>query len=281
MVADVLVELKAKQIDQTFTYNIPDNLLNQVCVGKRVLVPFGKQRLEGFVLNVEIRNVDFNLKSIIEVIDEQSILNKELLELGKYISKKTLCNLISAYQVMLPTALKAKHGFEVSKRFVTYLKLINPNFLPKNKQQELIIEQLLKGDCIKSDLKDISLSSINTLIKNKVIAAYEKEEYRLNNDIDIVLPNIKLSEEQQTAINTVLSAKDMFKPFLLHGVTGSGKTEVYMNIIKNVLDEKKEAIVLVPEISLTPQLVNNFKRRFGNKIAILHSRLSDGEKFDE
>ena len=130
MVADVLVELKTKQIDQTFTYNIPDNLLNQVCVGKRVLVPFGKQRLEGFVLNVEIRNVDFNLKSIIEVIDEQSILNKELLELGKYISKKTLCNLISAYQVMLPTALKAKHGFEVSKRFVTYLKLINPNFLP-------------------------------------------------------------------------------------------------------------------------------------------------------
>ena len=281
MVADVLVEIKAKQIDQTFTYNIPNELLNQVCVGKRVVVPFGKQQLEGFVLNVEIRNVDFKLKNIISVIDENVILNKELLDLGKYISKKTLCNLITAYQAMLPTALKAKHGFEVSKKFVTYLKLINPEFKPKNKQQELIIEQLVKGDCLKSDLKDISSSSINTLIKNNVISTYEKEEYRINSNVETVASNLTLSIDQQNAIDKVLSAQNSFKPFLLHGVTGSGKTEVYMNIIKKVLDEGKEAVVLVPEISLTPQLVNNFKRRFGNKIAILHSRLSDGEKFDE
>lgn len=281
MVADVLVELKAKQIVQTFTYKIPDNLLKQICVGKRVLVPFGKQTLEGFVLNVEVRNVDFKLKSIIEIIDEEAILNKELLDLGKYISKKTLCNLISSYQAMLPTALKAKHGFEVSKKFITYLKLVDKEFKPKNKQQELIIEKLLIGDCLKSELKEISLSSINTLIKNNVIVSYEKEEYRLNDTLEIVNPNLILSDEQQAAITKILSSKDSFKPFLLHGVTGSGKTEVYMNIIKNILDDGKEAIVLVPEISLTPQLVNNFKRRFGNKIAILHSRLSDGEKYDE
>ena len=281
MVADVLVELKAKEIIQTFTYAIPDNLLNEVEVGKRVIVPFGKQTLEGFVLNVENRIVDFVIKDILEVIDDHPILNKELLELGQYISKKTLCNLIVSYQAMLPSALKAKHGFTVPKKYITYLRLINSNYVAKNKSQNEIITILKNGDVLKSDLKDYSISSINTLIKNKVIEVYEVEEYRLNTFNELVKNNIKLSEEQEIAIKRILEYKDTFKAFLLYGVTGSGKTEVYMQVIENVLTSDKEAIVLVPEISLTPQLVNNFRKRFGNKIAILHSRLSDGEKYDE
>ena len=106
MVAEVLIELKAKNIINTFSYLIPSDL--NVEVGMRVLVPFGKQKLEGFVLRIEKnKDVDYELKEIIEVIDENPVLNSEMLELGKYISKKTLCNLISAYQTMLPAALKA------------------------------------------------------------------------------------------------------------------------------------------------------------------------------
>ena len=110
MKIDVLVELKVKGIDQTFTYLVPDELKEKVKIGIRVLVPFGSQKLEGFVLGFNNKDVDYKLKNIIDVIDIEPVLTSEMLELGKYISKKTLCNLISAYQTMLPRALKAKLG---------------------------------------------------------------------------------------------------------------------------------------------------------------------------
>ena len=112
LIADVLVELKAKNIDKTFSYSIPSEM--NVQVGCRVLVPFGKQQLEGFVLKIHNKKVEYSLKDILKLVDEQPVLNQELLDLGKYISKKTLCNLISAYQTMLPTALKAKKKYRYS-----------------------------------------------------------------------------------------------------------------------------------------------------------------------
>ena len=115
MKIDVLVELKVKGIDQTFTYLVPDELKEKVKIGIRVLVPFGSQKLEGFVLGFNNKDVDYKLKNIIDVIDIEPVLTSEMLELGKYISSKTLCNLISAYQTMLPRALKAKSGFIVNK----------------------------------------------------------------------------------------------------------------------------------------------------------------------
>ena len=282
MYADVLVELKAKQIDKTFTYLIPNKLINEVMIGKRVLVPFGKQKLEGFVLNIEkSKDIDYEIKEIIEVIDENPVLNSEMLELGKYISKKTLCNLISAYQTMLPAALKAHNNFIVNKKYVSYIRLIDSSYIPKNDSQKEIIELLKKGDIIKSELTKISLSSINTLLKNNVIEEIKEETYRINDSSIYNDKKVILNEEQQNVVNTVLSDLNEFKPYLLHGVTGSGKTEVYMNIIEEVLKKGKEVIVLVPEISLTPQLVNIFKARFKSNIAILHSALSDGEKYDE
>jgi len=282
MIANVLVELKAKNIDKTFSYLIPEELKDIVQIGKRVLVPFGYQKLEGFIIDiVDSLNVDYKLKNIISVIDEYPVLNKEMLELGKYISNKTLCSLISAYQTMLPAALKAKNGFIVNKKYVSYLKLIDKNYLAKNKNQEKIINLLKVSNVLKKEATSISLSSVNTLIKNKVIEEIKQEEYRLEDNIKIEKNNIKLTNDQNTVINEVTSNLNSFIPYLLHGVTGSGKTEVYMNIIDKVLSNKKEAIVLVPEISLTPQFVSIFKKRFGSKIAILHSRLSDGEKYDE
>lgn len=279
MYIDVLVELKIKKIDQTYTYSVPEYLEKQIEIGKRVLVPFNNQKLEGFILNIKDK-VDFKTKDIISIIDENPVLNNELIELGNYISKKTIVNKITAYQTMLPTALKAKKNTKINKKYISVLELINNNYETKNKTQLEILNLFKeKKEVLKKECNDISISSTNTLIKNNILREKKQEEYRLKNNIEKEKNNITLNDEQKKVIDSVELNK--FKPYLLHGVTGSGKTEVYMNIIEKVLKEKKEAIVLVPEISLTPQLVNVFKKRFGDDIAILHSGLSNGEKYDE
>ncbi len=277
MYLEVLVELKAKNLDKTFTYKTSDC---SVKVGTRVLVPFGRQKLEGFVLNIHNNKPDYEVKEIISVIDSEPVLNSEMLKLGKYISKKTLCNLISAYQTMLPNALKVKNGRVINKKIVSYIELIDENYITKSLSQNKIIDLLKKDKKVKkSDLNKISSSSVNTLLKNNVIKEIKEEEYRLKNDVEKVIDNKELTIEQKETLDKI--KYNQFRPYLIHGVTGSGKTEVYMRAIENVLQLNKEAIVLVPEISLTPQLVNIFKSRFGSKIAILHSGLSDGEKYDE
>ena len=152
MYADILVELKTKKIDQTYTYSIPSNLKDDIQIGKRVLVPFGSQKLEGFILNIKDK-ADFKTKDIISVIDENPVLNKELLELGKYISKKNLVNKITAYQTMLPTALKAKQKTCINKKYQVYLKLIK-KIEPKNNNQKKILDLFENNDLI---LKQVNL----------------------------------------------------------------------------------------------------------------------------
>ena len=284
MFVEVLVEIKAKRVDKTFTYSVPNDLKNKIQIGKRVLVPFGKQKIEGFILNIiENKNFDYEIKNIIEIIDEKPVLNRELLKLGKYIKEKTLCNLITAYQTMLPVALKAKHKIKINKKYVNYLCL-NMDYneainLVNNDNQKEIINKLKDNEILKSELKNISISSINTLIKKGIIKEIEKEEYRLKQNINKLLKIPKLTEEQEYSVNKINNLYT--KPILLHGVTGSGKTEVYMRVIESNLKDNKTAIVLVPEISLTPQLVSIFKSRFKDNVAILHSGLSNGEKYDE
>lgn len=284
MNCEVLVELKSKNIDKTFTYSIPTNLTDLVKVGARVLVPFGKQKLEGFVLKInKENNFDYDLKDILEVIDLEPVLNSELLELGKYISKKTLCNLITAYQAMLPTALKAKNGKVVSKKFDTYLIISDDDFslVKSNKQLEILNLIKINNKLLKREANKISEYSVKVLLEKGYIKEIKEEVYRLNIEEKELEEPRKLTSEQQTVVDKVVNSSGEFKPFLLHGVTGSGKTEVYMHIIADALKRNKEALVLVPEISLTPQLVSQFENRFGSNIAILHSRLSDGEKYDE
>lgn len=278
MYIEVLVELKIKKIDQTFTYSVPSNMINDIEIGKRVLVPFGNQKLEGFILNISNNKPEFKTKDIISIIDDTPVLNEELLDLGIYISKKTLTNRITAYQTMLPSALKAKNKTNINKKYVTYLKLTNQDYEPKTCRQKVIID-LLTTEQLKSVCTEVSVSAVNTLLKNGVIEEIKKESYRLENNIQKEEKNIELNEEQKEALKQI--EYDKFMPYLLHGVTGSGKTEVYMHAIDNVLKQNKQAIVLVPEISLTPQLVNTFRKRFGNDVAILHSGLSNGEKYDE
>lgn len=279
MVVNVLVELSNKNIDKTFDYFVPPQLEEKIAIGKRVTVPFGKQILEGFVLDTKDNNLK-DLKEVIDVVDEDVVLTSELLELGKFVSNKTLSTLISAYQIMLPKALKAKKGTSINKKMVKYV-ILGDSFSEKlsSKQQE-IYDYVLENKKVKKEiLNNLSLSSTNTLIKHNILKEVLEEEYRLDNDYDVV-KKFPLTPDQEKVVNDVINEKEK-NIFLLHGVTGSGKTEVYMEIIEKMLDQGKTSIVLVPEISLTPQMVERFTKRFGKRIAILHSRLSDGEKYDE
>ncbi len=275
MIANVLVEIQ--KLDKTFSYLIPNNM--NAKVGIRCLVPFGNRKLEGFIVEIKDKiECDYELKEIISLIDENPILNEELLDLGKYISKKTLCTLTSAYQTMLPTALKAKITNKVNKKYVYFIKKIK-DYEPKNEKEEILINMLNNKDISLKEANQISKYVVDKLIKNNIVEKYEKEVYRLNEEVYEYEEERELTLEQKNVINKI--DLNNFKPYLLHGVTGSGKTEVYMNLIKKVINLNKQALVLVPEISLTPQLVETFKKRFGNNIAILHSHLSNGEKYDE
>ena len=282
MYVSVLVEIKSKKVDKTFTYKVPECLENEIEIGKRVTVPFNNRTLEGFIIDIcNTFNSDYEVKEIINIIDSKPVLNEELLKLGDYISKKTLCSLVSAYNTMLPAALKAHKNYNINKKYIAYIKLIDNTYIGKNDNQKEILDILKKGDTLKSNLTKISISSLNTLIKNKIVEEYLEETYRLNLNTYTSDKKVTLNDNQKEIIDEILSNKDKFMPYLIHGVTGSGKTEVYMNVIENVIKDGKEVIVLVPEISLTPQMINLFKNRFKNDIAILHSALSDGEKYDE
>ena len=268
-------------MDKVFDYSVPSSLISQIKLGIRVEVPFGNRNLEGFVVEIKDKT-EVETKNIIRVIDNDIVLNKELLELGKVMSKKLLATLISCYQVMLPKALKAKNGTVVNKKYDTYYYLsdgIDVSFGTNKLQQEIIKLCLDKKLVKKDDLISISPGSVKTLVKKGILKEELKEHYRVVYEQKELVKK-KLNEEQQYCVDQVLNGKSD-DVYLLHGVTGSGKTEVYMEIIANVLKDNKTSIVLVPEISLTPQMIARFQERFGDNIAAIHSGLSDGEKYDE
>ena len=283
MIAKVLVEINNINVDKTFDYIVPFEYIEKIKIGMRVKVPFASRELEGFVLDL-VNSVDDNyeLKEIISIVDAEPILNNELLHLGKFMSKKYFSTLISCYQTMLPKALKAQNRTNINKKMIKYVELCSNSFPKLKPNQEKIVEYLrVNGKVKKEEVNKISVSGVNTLIKNGIIIESLIEEYRLvTKDINKEKETFKLTVEQQEAKNKILS-QTQSSVFLLHGVTGSGKTVVYMEIVEEMLNRGKDSIFLVPEISLTPQMVYHFKSRFGDEVAVLHSRLSEGEKYDE
>ena len=281
MVVGVLVEIQNKRVDKVFDYLVPNDLMDSIKIGLRVVVPFGRMELDGFIITIydDYSNSD-SLKSIKELIDSEVILNDELLLLGKEMKKMTLAPLISCYQVMLPKALKAKHGKKVSIKYDTFYRLSHKKeIVVSSSSQQKIVDMLKeKGKISRKELLEISSSSLNTLLRNKTIIEEKMEHYRINySDYNFIKK--KLTAEQQKVVDEVVSNDK--NNYLLYGVTGSGKTEVYMEIIDFYLKQGKTCIVLVPEISLTPQMIHRFNERFGDMIAAIHSGLSDGEKYDE
>lgn len=283
MIAKVLVEINNINVDKTFDYIVPFEYIENIKIGMRVKVPFASRELEGFVLDlVNSTDDNYKLKEIISIVDTEPILNNELLHLGQFMSKKYFSTLISCYQTMLPKALKAQNKTTINKKMIKYVELCSNSFPKLKPNQEKIVEYLrINGKVKKEEVNKISVSGVNTLIKNGIIIESLIEEYRLvTKDINKEKETFKLTVEQQEAKNKILS-QTQSSVFLLHGVTGSGKTVVYMEIVEEMLNRGKDSIFLVPEISLTPQMVYHFKSRFGDEVAVLHSRLSEGEKYDE
>ena len=285
MYVDVLVEIKNKHVDKTFTYKVPKSLEADVEVGKRVVVPFGKMTLEGYILNRKDQS-DIETKEILEVIDEEPVLNVEMMTLGTFVQEKTLASLSACYGAMLPKALKAKKSVTLSKKMVSYLKLAMgyEEIYAKltNDSQKRILELFQQEDLVlKKEANKISASAVKTMLKKEYIEQLEEEVYRYQlKEVEKEAKKI-FTPSQEKAYQKIKEELNTEKVFLLHGVTGSGKTEVYLQLIEDVLNLGKTALVLVPEISLTSQLTERFHKRFGNNIAVLHSGLSDAERYDE
>ena len=285
MYADVLIEYNSKAIDQTFTYLIPLALKDKIKTGMKVLVPFANRKINGFIVNIKNEYKDtYELKEISSIVDEYFCLNKELMDLGKCLQEKTLCTKIAAYQTMLPSSLKIKEQKSDYSKYLTYVELNKPiseieEYIANNKrgkkQNELLSTLLTEKKVLKNSYP---LPTVNTLLEKGLIKITKEQIYRIQRD-KVNLAKINFTKDQENALNSIdLSTNNTY---LLHGITGSGKTEVYIELIKRVVKNGKTAIMLVPEISLTAQVVNKFYDHFGNDVAVFHSALSDGEKYDE
>ena len=281
MYVNVLIENRVKSNDMTFTYHVPSNIKDNL-IGRRVLVPFANREVEAFVISYSNqKDFEYEIKDIIKVIDEEPILNDELLNLGKWMSERYLCSLIYCYQAMLPKALKASAKTFLNKKELTYVKLNNDvkDINIKGTARLEIINLLKENDnVLKSSIK--SKSALKALIDMGVVTEYKEEVYR-NIDVDKNSKEVKLTNDQIDVSKSIKNSFNTNDIILLKGVTGSGKTEVYIDVVKECIKSNKTAIILVPEISLTPQITARFKGVFGDKIAILHSSLSDGERYDE
>ncbi len=284
MYASVIIEYGNKAVDREFTYIIPPKYQDIIKVGHRVLVPFNNREIEGFVLKITKEyNGAFDLKEITNICDEEPILNEEMLLLGDEITKKILCSKISIYQAMLPKALKAKHNTNIGIKNDRYLvlnkskeEILSYIETCKYQKQVDILKELLANEKI---LISKTSSSIETLLKKDLIKYIYEEVNRYKSNFTGRYKPVTLNEMQESVVNKV--KLNTFKPYLLYGITGSGKTEVYMELIDRVIHQGKTAIMLVPEISLTPQIVDRFVTKFGSDIAILHSGLNEYEKYDE
>jgi primosomal protein N' (replication factor Y) (superfamily II helicase) len=356
-IASVIVDVPAKQTDRTFDYLIPDDWDTTIQPGMRVIVPFGPRKVQGFVTEIKSESEFSKLREISEPMDLEPILNPELLALGEWLTDHTLCFKISAFQVMLPAALKAKYektvrlaeGVQIAELPVKlqeiyrqertiywdvalkqglvpllqreaikghleviynvkeklkkkHLKFVRPmvsiaelteaaQLLPQNaEKQKVLIEYFIQHSepvelrKIINELK-ISSTTVKALIEKELLMEQDMEVYRdpYENRLFERTEPLLLTDDQQSAIGPILESIEnkQHEVFLLYGVTGSGKTEIYLQSIQDCLEKGREAIVLVPEIALTPQMVNRFKGRFGNLVAVLHSGLSTGEKYDE
>ena len=286
MYVSVLTQIGAKAVDQTFFYHVPKLLENNIKIGVRVRIPFGNMILDGFVLGISDNSSYDNskIKDIINVIDKEPVLNKEMLLLGKYMSDNLLASLSSCYQVMLPKALKAEVKSNIKIKYDRYLHRIKSieeidRYIDNCKYESQInlLCKLKEGDILITKMS----SSINTIIKYGFASIIYEECKRYKYDGISNYKRVNLTDKQRLVSDTIISSFGKSDTFLLYGVTGSGKTEVYMDVIEKALNNGKSAIMLVPEIGLTPQIVGKFISRFGNVISVLHSKLSDSERYDE
>ena len=282
MVAEVIVDVLSSNVDRIFDYNIPNDMF--VKLGDKVEVPFSSRKIFGYVINIkEGSNYDkTKLKDILSV-SAQSLLSNNEIRLCFFMKEKFFLRLIDCIRLFLPPTIRHGNMKQKTIKFV-YLNCDNFSLVTGKAKKQLEVLNYLqeKG---KENLtilnQKFSVSSVKSLLSKNLIKLEEQEQElnAIDTKFTVKKKDIILNSEQQTAVNKIINSK--YQTFLLHGVTGSGKTEVYINCIKNALKQNKTAIMLVPEISLTPQMFARFKNAFGDTVAILHSSLTPRERFNE
>ncbi|MBR2467899.1 MAG: primosomal protein N' [Clostridia bacterium] len=286
MFAEVVVDVSTNSLDKIFDYECPKNI--EILLGQRVLVPFGRQTIEGYVLNLkETTELQPNqVKQIIKPLDDFSLILPEMFDVIRELKQEYKLRIIDILHLIVPSQIRnGKVKQQVVKNcFLTEYGLENLDQIKSNAKNQIqacaYLRTIPNCDFTKLATK-FGNQTINTLISKGYIAFNETKSFRA--PMQDISPEIEadltLTDLQQKAVDTILSKQNLFN--LLFGVTGSGKTEVYMQVIREALKNNQTAIMLVPEISLTPKTVKQFRSRFGDLVAVLHSGLSDGEKFDE
>ena len=298
MYAQVIINFaKTQEIDRLFTYSVPYTLLPKVQIGSRVKVPFGQGNHTqiGYVIHLSSNPPEehYRIKPIVSLFDEIPVFNEEQIEIAKFLVNYYGCSFAMALEVMLPPGMSKKpySSFEEAETYITLN--IKPEVLKSyiaskahmksfNKQRAILMLFLIQASISLEDLKksnEVSPSSLSTLIKNGIL---RKEEKFIGFRKDPIHYEYfkKLNLEQTYAKDQLLAAigANRYEGVLLQGITGSGKTEVFLYAICKVLEEGGSAIVLVPEIALTRQTLMRFKERFGNVVALTHSRMNQTER---
>ncbi len=283
---------------RSFTYRVPEALRGAIKLGARLKVPFGKRTMTGYAVELHAQlptDIEFDeakIKDIIELSDDEPLITPEILKLTQW----TADYYASFWGEMLKAALPAGINTEkVKPKRRKAVRLGSVDADPDGKvltDPQLAIISLLEdngGEMLWTDVieqADVGASPINTLVKRSILDVYIEDVMRdpMANASLPKLNEFTLTDEQHAALDEITTAvglNDTFKAFLLHGVTGSGKTEVYIRAMRHALDAGRSALMLVPEIALTPVFSRRLRAVFGSEVAILHSNLSPGERYDE
>ncbi len=284
MIAKVIVDISNSQTDKIFDYEIPSNL--DVRKGARVIVPFGPRRIEGFCIDIADESDVPSLKYIEAVLDDFVCISEEMLALMRYMKDKFYIRYVDALRLFIPSKLRGGRVKELTRIYLS----LNPNLsfdeilaqIPARAKSQLALVERLRqgGEYLTALSNEFSSSAINALIdKNIIVKSSEEVGRKPMASVKGSGESVQLRDAQKSAVDKIFASQN--DVILLHGVTGSGKTLVYINAIQRALAEDRTAIMLVPEISLTPQMLRNFRGYFGDSVAMLHSGLSDGERFDE
>jgi len=300
VVAEVIVDIGHSNVDRIFEYAVPEGMT--LCAGMHVLIPFGggNRMTEGFVVGLSETSAypAEKLKKVTRVLEPYSIFTQEQLEIARWIKETCHCLLVDALRLMIPAQMRGGRVHEKTVRTVTRAltleetreaidSLTTASGGCRAPVQRAVLEILSGSDC------PIAVSDLNQMAPGAsgALAAMEKKGWVLIGDQNVYRRPYQALDRrqeppqatpaQERVISAVTGALETGGEFLLRGVTGSGKTEVYLRCIQSCIERGRTAIMLVPEISLTPQTVERFRGRFGDRVAVLHSRLSYGERFDE
>lgn len=273
----VILNNNSKSTDQLYTYGVPHELESSVEEGKRVKVNFGRGKSTMEALIVGLTSTYHypieKIKPVIEIIDKRPVISKEMIKMIFWIRERYISKYSDAMRLMLPSDTDSAFDKHV------YLNKEVQHLIRNTPKQQKIIEYLKthSSASVKELMLnlDVSRAVIDNLIKKSVLIEKFVLDYT-EKPVELTEP-FPLNAEQKKVVDGILNSNK--RAFLLHGVTGSGKTEVYMSLIEEYIKKNKQSIVLVPEISLTAQTIDRFEKRFGNKIALFHSKLSKREKF--